>query len=471
MTQRILIAGGGITGLAAAYQLQKRAAAAGMDPEIILVEKDDRLGGKTQTQHVDGMVIEEGPDSFIASKPWMKELCTELGIPVTGTNPKCHTTYIYHHGRMESLPVGMQLMIPTQIMPFVTTRLLSPVGKLRAAMEPFVPVKRTDEDESIGSFVSRRFGREVLENIAGPLMGGIYGGDYEGVSLKATFPMFMKMENEKGSLLIAAQKQKLANRSKPKGPTGFSMFLTVPTGLKTVVDTLAERSDRVQVRLKTGVERLNRSSDGKYRVRLSTGEEMEADAVVLCLSAYAAANLVEGTVPDAAALLNTVPYGSSVVVALGYKRADVDHPLDASGFLVPAREPLDITASTWVSSKWSHAAPPDKALLRVFLGRAGGKDWTQESDQVLLETAMGGLKRTMGLKASPTVSRVFRWPRAMAQYRVGHLAKMDQVDQAMQKAPGLYLAGAAFRGVGLPDCVREGTAAAEKVSKQLGWTK
>lgn len=471
MTQRILIAGGGITGLTAAYQMQKRAAAAGVDPEIILVEKDDKLGGKTQTQHVEGMVIEEGPDSFIASKPWMKDLCAELGIPVTGTNPKCHTTYIYHHGRMESLPVGMQLMIPTQILPFVTTRLLSPAGKLRAAMEPLIPVKRTDEDESIGSFVSRRFGREVLENIAGPLMGGIYGGDYEGVSLKATFPMFMKMENEKGSLLIAAQKQKLLNRNKPKGPTGFSMFLTVPTGLNTVVDTLEQRSDRVQFRLRTGVELLTRIADGKYRVRLTTGEELEADAVVLSLAAYVAAGLIGETAPDAAELLNSVPYGSSVVVALGYNRADIDHPLDASGFLVPARESLEITASTWVSSKWSHAAPPDKALLRVFMGRAGERDWTRETDEVLLETAMGGLKQTMGLAASPIISRVFRWPRAMAQYRVGHLAKMDRVDRAMAQAPGLYLAGAAFRGVGLPDCVREGTAAAEKVARHLGWDK
>lgn len=457
-----------MTGLTAAYQLRKRARAAGLSPEIIVVERDDRLGGKTQTDVINGMVIEHGPDSFVTTKPWLKDLCDELGLPVTGTNPKINTTYIYHNGRLESLPVGMQMMIPTEVWPFVKTRLISPLGKLRAALEPLIPIKQDNADESIGSFVSRRFGREVLENVAGPLMGGIYGGDWDRVSLKSTFPMFMKMEQEKGSLLLAAQKSKREQAAKPKGPTGFSTFMTVPSGLNTITEALTKASAGVIYR--TGVTLTEVAPvAGRYIASLSTGEQIAADAVVLALPAFVTADLVKSHLPAVAGELDQIPYNSSVVVALGYNRADIAHPLNASGFLVPASEPLELTASTWVSSKWAHAAPPDKALLRCFLGRSGGKDWTKESDEAILAAVRTGLEQTMGLKAQPIVTRIFRWVRAMSQYRVGHLDRMDRVDELMQAAPGLYLAGAAFRGVGLPDCVREGTTAAERVAKHLGW--
>lgn len=468
MSQRILIAGAGMTGLTAAYRLQKRARAAGLAPEIIVVDKDDRLGGKTQTDVIDGMIIEHGPDSFVTTKPWLKDLCGELGLPVTGTNPKIHTTYIYHKGRLESLPVGMQMMIPTEVWPFVKTRLLSPLGKLRAAMEPFIPIKKDNADESIGSFVSRRFGREVLENVAGPLMGGIYGGDWDSVSLKSTFPMFMKMEQEQGSLLLAAQRSKRERAVKPKGPTGFSTFMTVPSGLSAITAALIKASEGVTYRTRVTLTALAPAA-GRYVATLSTGEKLEADAVVLALPAYVTAPLVMGYLPEVAGELDQIPYNSSVVVALAYNRVDVAHSLNASGFLVPSTEPIELTASTWVSSKWAHAAPPDKALLRCFLGRAGDKDWTKESDTAILAAVQTGLEQTMGLKAQPVVTRIFRWARSMSQYRVGHLDRMDRVDNLMQAAPGLYLAGAAFRGVGLPDCVREGTTAAERVAKHLGW--
>jgi oxygen-dependent protoporphyrinogen oxidase len=466
MTARVVIAGGGITGLAAAHSLQKRARAAGQAVEIVVVERDQRLGGKTQTEVVDDMIIEHGPDSFIARKPWFGQLCQELGLTTVGTNPNIHTTYIYCRGRLEQLPIGMQIMIPTQIGPFIRTRLVSPLGKLRAAMEPFIPIKTTDEDESIGSFVSRRFGREVLENVAGPLMGGIYGGDWDSVSIKATFPMFTKMEREQGSLLLAGQRNR-ANR--PKGPTG-SAFQTVPTGLQTVVDELVKAMPEVRFLTGTTITSLvpNDSGEG-YVVGLDDGEAMAADAVVLALPAYVAAGLVGERLPEVAGELNEIPYGNSVVVALAYNRSDIEHPLDASGFLVPASEPMDVTASTWVSIKWPHAAPKEKVLLRCFLGRAGGKDWTKESDEAILATAREGLKQVMGLDAEPFLTRIFRWPRAMAGYRVGHLERMDRVDALMQAAPGLYLAGAAYRGVGLPDCVREGIGAADRVAGHLGW--
>lgn len=467
MTGRVLIAGGGITGLAAAYRLQQVARAAGVPAEIVVVEREPRLGGKTQTERVDGMVIEAGPDSFLAGKPWLSQLCGELGLPVTGTNPAIQTTYIYHRGRLEALPLGLRLMIPTRLGPFVRTRLLSPAGKLRAALEPLVPVRRGDADESIGSFVCRRFGREVLERIAGPLMGGIYGGDWNVISLKATFPMFLRMEQEQGSLLLAARKMKPAGLN---GPTGFSAFLTVPTGLRTVVEALVKATDGVRYLTATALVALRQATGGAgWVAELSNGERMEADAVVVALPAYEAASLVRDFLQEVAGELSAIPHGSSVVVALAYRRQDVGRPLDASGFLVPKAEPLELAACTWVSSKWTQAAPPDRALLRAFLGRAGGRDWTQETDEAILAEARRGLEVTMGLRADPILTRIFRWPRAMPQYTVGHLDRMGRVDRLLERAPGLYLAGAAFRGVGLPDCVREGFTAAERAARHLGW--
>jgi len=465
--ETILIAGSGITGLSAAWNILKKAKATGKSPQIIVVEKEPRLGGKTQTQVIDGMILEEGPDSVIAYKPWAVQLAKELGLETVGTNPNIRSTYILHHGKMEQLPVGMQIMIPTEVMPFLKTRLLSPWGKLRAGLEPFMPIRRSEADESIGSFVGRRFGREVLENLAGPLMGGIYGGDFSAVSMKATFPRFLEME-QKGSLLLQGWRNK---ENKPKGPTG-SAFVTVKAGLNQLVQELLRRMEG-QVRFVTGVSvtGLVRGPEGKgYVAGLDNGERIEADAVVLALPAYAAASLVKEFLPEVATELNAIPYHNSVVTAMAFNRKDIDHPLNASGFLVPAREPTTVTASTWVSSKWPHSAPADKVLIRCFIGRGNeSKDWTKESDETILSLARKELERIMGLKAEPLFTRVFKWQRAMPQYRVGHLDRMDRVDKLMSQAPGLFVAGAAFRGVGLPDCVREGMQAAEKAAKHLAW--
>lgn len=466
--ERILIAGAGITGLTAAYSLLKRARKAGRKPEIVVVEKEARLGGKTQTEVVDSIIIEQGPDSVIAYKPWAVQLARELGLETVGTNPDCRTTYIMHRGRLERLPVGMQIMIPTQVWPFVTTRLLTPLGKLRAALEPLVPIRKSDEDESIGSFVARRFGREVLHNLAGPLMGGIYGGDYESVSMKATFPRFLQMEKEGGSLLLQGW---LKKENRPKGPTG-SAFVTVRGGLNRLVQELVRRLEG-EVRFVTGVSLagLRRCEKiGRYVAGLNNGERIEADAVVLALPAYAAAELVRGFLPDVAGELSAIPYHNSVVAALVYDRDDVDHPLDASGFLIPATETRVISACTWVSTKWPHAVPPDKVLIRCFIGRGESPDWTRVSDEAIIGHARQELAQIMGLRAAPLLTRVYKWPRAMPQYRVGHLDRMDRVDRMLERSPGLYLAGAAFRGVGLPDCVREGMQAAEKAAAHLGWT-
>lgn len=463
MAQRIVIAGGGITGLSAAYYLHKKAQALGLAPEILVVERDDRLGGKTQTEVHGDVIMEAGPDSFLVSKPWFRQLCQELGLLLVDQNAAIKKTYILHKGQLVPLPPGMQLMIPLKLKSFVKTPLLSRRGKMRAMLEPLMPIDRTNDDESVGSFVRRRFGRELLENIAGPLMGGIYGGDYNEVSMKATWPQFFKMERERGSLMRAARKLAPA-----RGTTG-SAFQTVATGLHTVVDALVRAADGVRYLTGTGVTEVA-PVERQYLVTLSDGEQVRADAVVLAVPAWASAGLLEPFVPEAAEELRTIPYNNSLVVALLYDRAAINHPLDATGFLVPKREPLELTASTWVSCKWAHMTPPDKLLIRGFLGRAGGKDWTRESDEAVVAEVRAGLQEIMGLTAEPLLTRVFRWPRAMAQYKVGHLDRVDRIDRLVTEgAPGLYLAGAAYRGVGLPDCVREGQTAAERVARHLGW--
>jgi protoporphyrinogen/coproporphyrinogen III oxidase len=460
MRERVLIAGGGITGLTAAYRLRQRAAAAGADAEILLVEREERLGGQIWTERTDGLVIEAAPDSFLARKPWFGDLCRELGLPVIGTNEQIKQTYILHRGRLEPIPPGMQLFIPTRPAAFLGSPLVSPLGKARALLEPLVPVRTDDGDESIGHFIARRFGPEVLDRIGAPLLAGVYGGDPYETSLLATFPQFRQMERERRSLLLGAR------RAAPARGTTGSLFQTVPDGLYAVVEKLAAACP--DLRTGVSVRELAPVSRG-FAVVLDSGEQVEADAVILTLPAYATAGLVAGFLPDAAAELRRIEYASVVVAALAYRRAEIDHPLDATGFLVPRSEELPITASTWVSSKWTHAAPPETALLRGYLGRPGDRDWTQEPDDAVIAAVRQSFCQVMGITAEPVLSRVFRWPRSRPRYRVGHLELVGRIEASLQRAPGLLFAGAAYRGAGLPDCVRDGAAAADRAAAHLGW--
>lgn len=463
MKQQILIAGGGITGLSTAYSLQKLARKTGASVEIMVVEARERLGGKVKTERVDGMIIEHGPESFLATKPWMRQLCEELGLELVGLDPAARQTFIYHEHGLSPIPAGMNLMIPTQLWPFVKTPLLSVRGKLRAALEPLIPVGDGQEDESIGSFVSRRFGREVCERIAGPLMAGIHGGDWRQVSMKATFPSFVKMEREKGSLLLAA-------RRAAGSPGGRSGFLTVREGLSSVVSALALATD-AEFRLSARLRSIRPVGEGRgYDVLLDDGDLVSADSVVLTLPGTWTASLLNPLLPEAAAELRAIPYGASVVVMLGYDRSDIDHPLDGAGVIVPRPLAHDLSAITFVSSKWPHTAPRGKALVRCVLSRAGRQDWANASDALILSAVRSGLRQILGIRAEPSFVRVIRWTEAMPEYRVGHLDRVGRIEQQVGRMPGLFLAGAPYRGIGLPDCVREGEQAAERVAEHLGWT-
>jgi len=462
MNQRILIAGGGITGLSTAYYLQKRARAAGQSVEIVLVERDTRLGGQMQTQVVDDLIIEEAPDSFLVRKPWFVQLCSELGLTLVGTNDQVKKTYILSDGELEPIPEGMQLFIPTKLKPFAKSRLISQSGKLRAMLEPVIPIRKSDDDESAGHFIARRFGREMVEKIGAPLLAGVYGGDPYELSLKATFPQFLLMERERGSLLKAAR-----NTAPAKGTTG-SLFQTVKGGLHSVVEALEAATPDVTYRTGQAVTSLKRVGTKQHAV-LDTGEVLEVDAAVLTMPAFVTADLVADSMPDLELELRAIEYGSVVVAALAYDRIDVMHPLDATGFLVPSSEGLPITASTWVSSKWPHMAVGERVLLRAFLGNSGERDWVSESDDEILRAVQQTFEQVMGLTADPVLTRVFRWPHSRPRYKVGHLDRVQRIETLVKAVSGLYLAGAAYRGLGLPDCVREGATVAEGIAAQLNW--
>ncbi|MCL5677446.1 MAG: protoporphyrinogen oxidase [Firmicutes bacterium] len=464
MSERIVVVGGGITGLSTAYYLQKKAQAAGREVELVLVERDHQLGGKVQTDHAMGLIIEGGPDSFLARKAWLTDLCKDLGLPLVGTRPGLNRTYIWHDGRLVPLPLGMQIMIPTKLVPFLLTPLISWKGKLRAGLDLLQRPRQGAGDQSMGSFVRRHFGTEVLDRVAAPMLGGIYAGDPYEMSLEATFPMFLSMERKYGSLLLGARKS-----APPKGPTG-SAFITVATGLRSIIDALIKAMPDVHYRMGREVTALSCGASGQgFTVTLNDGTRLDADTVVLATPGFVSARLLAPVAPDVSQELGQITYNSAVVVSFGFRVQDVPRPLDGSGFLVPKGEPVDITASTWVTTKWPHTGQGDLALIRGYLGRAGDRDWCTASDDEILAAVRRDLKTTMGITAAPVLHRIYRWPDSLPQYKVDHLRRADRMAQQIEKVPGLYVAGAAFRGAGLPDCVREAGEAAAKAAEHLGW--
>lgn len=469
---RVLIVGGGITGLTAAYNLQKAARAAASPLEIVLLEQQHRLGGKVQTELTAGLTIEQGPDSFLARKPWLQELCQELGLPLIGMNTNLGKTYFLHKGRLVALPVGMQMMIPTQIGAFLSTPLLSSAGKLRAALDAVLPRRRAAGDESMGAFIQRRFGTELLDQIAAPLLAGIYAGDPYDLSLAATFPMFADMELQHRSLILGARRQATgaaAPGAAPRRVAGRSSFQTVATGLHSLVDALVAAMPGVQVELGATVVRVAR--DHGWRVQLAGGRELAADSLVLATPAYASARLLQPVAPGAAQELAAIPYNSALVVSLAYRPSEVAHPLDAAGFLVPRREHPVLTAATWVTAKWPHTTDGQLVHLRGYLGRSGQADPTALSDSAAVAAFRTTLCSVMGIAAAPALTRVYRWPRALPQYRVGHLERVARIRRQVATMPGLHVAGAAFTGAGLPDCVRAGREAAQQVAEQFAWPR
>jgi protoporphyrinogen/coproporphyrinogen III oxidase len=455
---KVVVVGAGIAGLAAARQLEALLPAA----EVALVEWTYRPGGKLLTERVDGFVVEGAADSFLSRKPRGVGLCEELGLAdeLIGRRAENARSYVRVGRELHPLPEGLTGMIPTDLDALETTALLSDEGRARVAAEAEVPPEPEGEDESIASFVTRRLGHEAYEHIVEPLMTGIYGGDGEQLSLRATFPQLRALELEHGSLLrgLAAS-----------GPTGESThppFVSFRGGMQVLVDRLEASLERAEIH--SWRPQAIRATAGGYAV--DCGHVVETDGVVLAAPAFAAARLVEGLDPELAELLAAIPYASSAIVTLAYRCDDVPHPLDGYGYVVPAAERSDVLACTWSSSKWDGRAPDGHALIRVYVGRFGGEDASRFGEDRLVSLAREEL-RLLGVKAEPHRFWIHRWPRGMPQYVLGHPERLERIDEAIARHPGLALAGAAYRGVGIPDCVHSGEEAARSVVLSLSAAK
>jgi oxygen-dependent protoporphyrinogen oxidase len=472
-TKHVAIVGGGIAGLTAAFSLYEQAAAAGVPLACTLIEAGRDWGGKIVTHRVGDLTIEAGPDSFLSQKPWGIELCSKLGLSgrLINTNEQHKKTFVYSRGRLRELPEGLVLIVPTKLGPFLKSGLISWPGILRMGMDLALPARRGDRDESLASFFSRRLGREAFERVVEPLMAGIYAGDAEQISLRATFPRFLDLERKHGSLIRGM----LASR--PAGvSSGRTMFVTLQDGLAELVRALTAKltpagakllTQQSVVAMRVRQSRSDRSGGWTYELTLESGPVVSADAVVLATPAFVSSEVVRPLSPIAAELLGAIPYASTATVSLAYEAGTLGGEVSGFGFVVPRVEGRDLLAATWSSLKWPHRAPASQTLVRCYLGGVGREAILQEDDRALIRRVRDELKSMAGVGGEPAYAEVNRWERGMPQYTLGHLERLDTIQRSLDRYPGLVLAGAAYRGIGIPDCIRDGTDAASAVIRYL----
>jgi oxygen-dependent protoporphyrinogen oxidase len=460
---RLVVVGGGIAGLAAAHRAVELARERGTALDLTLLEARDRVGGTIETERVDGFLVEAGPDSFLSEKPWALALCRRLGVEdrLVRTDDRFRKTFVWFGGRLHALPDGFQLLAPTRVAPFVTSSLFSWPGKLRMALDLVLPRRPAGADESLGSFVRRRLGQEALERVAQPLVAGIYTADPDELSLEATMPRFRELERRQRSVILGMWR---ASRQAPAaGASGarWSLFVTFAGGMGELIDILAARLPGGTARVKQRVTGIERRGDG-WRVGVAGEAPVEADGVILATEGHAASRLLRYVDPPLATMLQVVPYASSATVSLGYRRADIPHPLDGFGFVVPRTEGRALLACTFSSVKYPGRAPDGHVLLRGFLGGMLQAPVLELDDAALLARVRDELRLALGITADPVLTRIRRHPASMAQYGVGHLQAVEAVERRVAQLPGLVLAGSAYRGVGIADCVRSGEAAAQQ---------
>jgi protoporphyrinogen/coproporphyrinogen III oxidase len=448
----LAIVGGGIAGLSAAYEAHRRGL------RVRVLEAADRAGGVIFSERRDGWVIDAGPDSMLVQKPAAVALCRELGIAdrlVSTLQPR--TAYVMRDGRLHPIVEGSFLGFPVKLGSLARASLFTPAGKLRMACEPFVPRGRVDEDESIASFVARRFGEEAVDYLAEPLLAGIHAGDVDRLSMRALFPRLVDAERHAGSVVRSFR----ALRARPS-PQGA--FVSLPGGTGELVEALVRALPPDAVMLSARVTDVRRAAD--YVVE-STAGAVHARAVIVSTPAYVASHLLRAFDTTLAALCDGIPYASTGTVAFGFERAQVAHPMTGSGFVVPRVEHSPLLAATWVTSKWPGRAPPGHVLLRAFLG--GGRDprRLERSDDELIATALQALTETMGIQGAPVFTRLFRWTRQSPQYEVGHLARVASIERHLASLPGLFLAGSGFRAIGIPDCIADGRETAARAAAFL----
>jgi protoporphyrinogen/coproporphyrinogen III oxidase len=454
----VAIIGGGISGLSTAYYLSKAAL------NCTVIEARPRLGGVIQTEHIENCVVEAGPDSFLAAKPHATDLIRELGMEsqVIGSNDHQRKTFIRRRGRMVELPDGVQMLVPTKILPMAMSPLVSWPTKLRMGLEWFRRPHATPErDRSVAEFVAEHYGQEAVDYLAEPLLAGIYGGDPAQLSISSVLGRFVELERKYGSLTRGV----LAERPRVTGPRA-PLFRTLRGGLGSLVEAVTNALASHARFLHRPVETVERTSAG-FRLRVA-GHWLDADHVVLACEAHQASRLTTAVDARLSDLLGSVPYSSSMTVALGFKREAVRDQMPGFGFLVPKRERKKLLACTWVGNKFSDRVPESLALLRCFLGGVGGEAVLAESDDAIITAVREELADIAAVSAEPVFSRVFRWPRSMAQYTVGHGGRLQELEARVESIPGLLVAGNAYHGIGVPDCIRMGKQAAAKIAQAIG---
>lgn len=459
---KVVIIGGGIAGLTAAFYLQKQIRENKLPIEIKLIEASHRLGGKMQTVIRDGFTIERGPDSFLARKTSMIRLAKEVGMDNQLVHNSTGKSYVLVNEELHSMPGGSIMGIPTQIGPFLTTGLFSIPGKLRAAADFILPRSESGKDQSLGEFFRRRLGDEVVENLIEPLLSGIYAGDIDQLSLMSTFPQFYEVEQKYRSLIVGMKKatpsqpKKTENKEKTKGA-----FLTFKTGLQSFAEAIESKLDPESILKGHRVEKITKHNEN-YEIYLNNGETIHADSII----AATPHQITQSMFSDYRFFdpFKSVPSTSVATVALAFPEEAIRRDIDGTGFVVSRNNDYSITACTWTHKKWAHSTPKGKVLLRCYVGRAGDETIVDLSDDQIIKIVLDDLKKTMDITLSPNFAIVSRWKKAMPQYTVGHKQRLATIlEHVKNELPGVFLAGASYGGVGVPDCIDQGEAAVKNV--------
>jgi len=499
--KRVVIIGGGITGLAAAHRVLERSNESGQQVNLTLMEAGPRVGGILQTRERDGFILESGPDSFISEKPAALELAKRLGLEshLIHTNENHRRSFIARQGRLRPVPQGFQLLAPSEFWPFVLSDIFSWQGKARMALDLLLPRSRADNaDETLAQFVRRRLGSEALERMAQPMIGGIYTADPEKLSLRATMPRFLEMEREHRSLIRALRKEsnksRAASNDSPSsvrrglaaGTSGarYSLFLSFDRGMQSLSDKLEERISDLNpriagdalngtpIRLNTTarsvtLEQPTSDHEEQWKIDTAGGETLLANALCLALPAPVSAALLRNVDGQLASELEGISYASSATLNLAYERADIAHPLDGFGFVVPFIENRSLIACTFSSVKFSGRAPEGKVLLRAFIGGALQPEMLELSEEELVTRVRGDLDELLGISARPIFTEFTKWESSMPQYYMGHLDRVDRIQKRVASLSHFALAGNAYTGPGIPDCVRSGEQAADDLLGRL----
>ncbi len=449
--------------------MRELAAASEHPLEVLVLECGSHLGGPLETIRRDGFIVETGADSFLSEKPWAADLARRLGIgaELIPTRDVYRKTFVVRRGRLVEIPAGFSLLAPTHLGPIFRSPLFSIAGKLRIAIEPLIPARTNDSDESLASFVTRRLGREVLDRVAQPLAGGIYTADPERLSIAATTPRFVEMERRYGSVvkgLRAAEQARSAKSAEVSGAR-WSLFQSFKNGMARLPETLAARLGG-SIRKAAEVIALSRSGE-RWRLTLAGGDSVDADAVICAAPAFAASRMLAEIAPRAAEVLSRISYASAATVNLTFRESDFPRPPEAFGFVVPSCERRRIIAGSFSSFKFEGRAPRDAILIRAFVGGVMQHAMMQLSDDEIVAAVRDEFRELLGVDAPPRLAEIRRWPDSMPQYEVGHLDRVAEIERIVAAIPSFALAGAAYRGVGIPDCVRSGEQAANAICEAM----